>query len=630
MKQHYVENTKYEIMTPFGWEDFKGVVETEGHHDMVTIHTDSKRITTTLDHKLYNTSTGERVRSGEVSLGDTIHTIDGEEVVTDLTHRTNDVVYDIFYTDTHTITADDVHTSQCDEIAFANQRVSRSMWSSVFPTLSCLHPDTYVLGYQGFSKIKHYFSGEEVAGEYFTYEGEKIYGGYNVLEPLSHGYVSPSSATVKITTESGYHIELTPDHPLCVNTIDDMVPAKDIHKEHTLRCDLNMQVFGHSSYDGSIYDEDEGFPDYALMFNKEGTIQFLKNHNPLFLTDSEALYQVKLMLANLNIISFIIENQLYIHEYSVAEYESIISELLEVNIVDHEIITGYKCFYDAISVVGDGYLKVTYDFTVPNSHAFLQNGIMGSNTGGGCIITSTPSDDETLFAEIWNGANKTIDENGEDTDVGINGFKAFKVKWDQHPERDESYKKLQIAQYGEEKFRREHELEFISMEETLIDPTFLSTYEAIDPIAKTGQIRWYHPLDREKMYFIAYDPSLGTGRDNSAIVIYEFPTLIQVGEWIHNKSDVPTQISVLKTILDQFEAHGFDEDDVYWSLENNSIGEAPLVLIKHEIGEDEFFGTFMKERKKRNNVRVRGDSLLIILLKCLRVVDLRYGLSKVR
>ena len=80
----------------------------------------------------------------------------------------------------------------------------------------------------------------------------------------------------------------------------------------------------------------------------------------------------------------------------------------------------------------------------------------------------------------------------------------------------------------------------------------------------------------------------------------------RVGEWIHNKSDVPTQIGVLKKILDMFKNEGFDEDNVFWSLENNSIGEAPLVLIKNEVGVDEFFGTFMKERKKRNNVRVRG------------------------
>ena len=68
----------------------------------------------------------------------------------------------------------------------------------------------------------------------------------------------------------------------------------------------------------------------------------------------------------------------------------------------------------------------------------------------------------------------------------------------------------------------------------------------------------------------------------------------QVGEWSHNRSDVPTQVMTLKKILQLFEEAGFDEENVYWTLENNSVGEAPIVLIQ-EYGEDEFFGTLVSE-----------------------------------
>lgn len=605
MTQQFVNNNKYLIKTPYGWENFEGVVKTQGDHRMVTLDTSGeKSITTTIDHKLYNPIDKTPIISGELSIGDSIHTSDGEEQITSITHGQDDIVYDIFNSETHTINANEINSLQCDELAFAQKRVAREMWASVFPTLSCLHPDTYVLGNYGYMKIKHYFSGKEVPGEYFKFIDESIYGGSG-KELISHGYVSPESSTIKIETGSGYEIEVTANHPLCINTIDDMLPAKDIRYSHRLRCDINMHMFGEAVYDGSYISCSEDFPEYVMLYNKVSTIQFLKRHMYDVLP-KKAQYQIKLMLANLGIIS-VIDEKIKIHRYSVLPFEHLFGITLdEDDISDLAIdIRGYY-FYDEIVFLGDGHLDVTYDFTVPMSHSFLQNGIMGSNTGGRCIITSTPSDDETLFAEIWNGANKTIDEHGNDTDVGINGFKSLRVTWDQHPERDESYKKLQIAQYGEEKFRREHELEFISMEETLIDPVVLSTYEAIDPISRTAQIRWYKPIDMSKMYFIAYDPSLGTGRDNAAIVIFEFPTLIQVGEWIHNKSDVPTQIGILKKILDLFKNQGFDEDNVFWSLENNSIGEAPLVMIKNEVGEDEFFGTFMKEKKKRNNVRVRG------------------------
>jgi hypothetical protein len=46
------------------------------------------------------------------------------------------------------------------------------------------------------------------------------------------------------------------------------------------------------------------------------------------------------------------------------------------------------------------------------------------STGGKAIITSTPNSDEDQFAFIWKGANKTEDDFGNTTEVGVNGFRA--------------------------------------------------------------------------------------------------------------------------------------------------------------------------------------------------------------
>ena len=220
------------------------------------------------------------------------------------------------------------------------------------------------------------------------------------------------------------------------------------------------------------------------------------------------------------------------------------------------------------------------------------------STGGKCIITSTPSDDESLFADIWKKATNTLDKFGNEHPEGLgqNGFSALRVAWDQHPDRGEEYKDEQIMAYGEEMFRREHELEFISDQETIIDPlkTPLLNNKKLDPISKTGQVRWYKALDPSKIYLVGYDPSLGTGRDNACIEIFEFPSMEQVGEWSHNRSDIPTQVLTLHRILQMFESAGFDSDSVHWTIENNTVGEAPLVYIK-EFGEDEFFGTLVNE-----------------------------------
>jgi hypothetical protein len=76
-------------------------------------------------------------------------------------------------------------------------------------------------------------------------------------------------------------------------------------------------------------------------------------------------------------------------------------------------------------------------------------------TGGKAIITSTPNSDEDQFAFIWKGANKTEDEYGNPTELGINGFKAYRSYWQEHPDRDEAWGENMRAQLGDDRFRRE-------------------------------------------------------------------------------------------------------------------------------------------------------------------------------
>jgi hypothetical protein len=78
------------------------------------------------------------------------------------------------------------------------------------------------------------------------------------------------------------------------------------------------------------------------------------------------------------------------------------------------------------------------------------------STGGKAIITSTPNSDEDQFAHIWKQANKRIDEFGNETPLGINGFKSYQSSWDEHPDRDEQWKREEMGRIGEERFRREH------------------------------------------------------------------------------------------------------------------------------------------------------------------------------
>ena len=152
-------------------------------------------------------------------------------------------------------------------------------------------------------------------------------------------------------------------------------------------------------------------------------------------------------------------------------------------------------------------------------------------TGGKCIITSTPNQDDDQFAQIWKESLKNIDEYGNEQAVGRNGFAHYLADWKAHPDRDDEWAGVEQGKIGEERFRREHNCEFIAYDETLIDSIRLSLMEAQDPYAKQGQVRWYKPINKSSIYMIALDPSLGTGGDNAAIQVYELPGLKQVAEW---------------------------------------------------------------------------------------------------
>ena len=215
-------------------------------------------------------------------------------------------------------------------------------------------------------------------------------------------------------------------------------------------------------------------------------------------------------------------------------------------------------------------------------------------TGGKCIITSTPNSDEDQFAFLWKGANKCQDEFGNTTELGINGFRAFRSYWDEHPDRDQAWADEQRAQLGDDRFRREMQCEFIINDETLIAPTTLIDLEGTEPLRKTGEVRWYRPINKDAIYVVALDPSLGTGGDPAAIQVFEADTTQQVAEWRNNRTTIPEQIRILADIVREINSVVNDPQRVYYSVENNTIGEAALISIS-EYGEENIQGYFLSD-----------------------------------
>jgi hypothetical protein len=227
------------------------------------------------------------------------------------------------------------------------------------------------------------------------------------------------------------------------------------------------------------------------------------------------------------------------------------------------------------------------------------------STGGKCIITSTPNSDEDQFALIWTEAQKRFDEFGIEQPLGANGFHSFFAHWNEHPDRDEAWAQTERAKIGEERFRREFDCEFLIFDETLINAVRLAEIKGVEPTMIMGQTRWYKDINPQATYLVAHDPSLGTGGDYGAIQVFEMPTMEQVAEWRHNLTPIQNQVKVMREILRYIQERGTEkggQPQLYYSVENNTLGEAALIVIR-DIGEENFPGLFLSEPIRKGHVR---------------------------
>lgn len=235
---------------------------------------------------------------------------------------------------------------------------------------------------------------------------------------------------------------------------------------------------------------------------------------------------------------------------------------------------------------------------------------------GRCIITSTPNTEYDAFARIWAESQVHEDEAGNEYDEdgpGINDYRGIMVRWDKHPDRDEEWARAEENKLGTTQFKREYNCEFITFQETLINGiklTEIKNRTVRDPIKFTDDVRWFKEIEYGCTYVVGLDPSGGTGGDDAAIEVYELPTLRQVAEWKDNGTPIPQQIKLLHRLLNEI-AYRMEEkgaknvpEHLYWSVENNTIGEAAVLEIQN-IGIERFPGTLINEPKRTRTGRIR-------------------------
>ena len=199
------------------------------------------------------------------------------------------------------------------------------------------------------------------------------------------------------------------------------------------------------------------------------------------------------------------------------------------------------------------------------------------STGGACSIVSTPNGDQELFATLWTGA-----------EFDTNGFFPITAPWDAHPDRDEAFKNMMIHKIGEEKWLQEYETVFISSDSLLINSKTLLNMRAVEPINTDMGFRFWKEFNSVYTYYVAVDVAAGDGGDFSNIEVIEFPTNEQVAQFRSNKISPNSLYNAIKWIINKIITDGSKHTNgkiipnVYWSFENNSVGQSISALYYND------------------------------------------------
>jgi len=147
-------------------------------------------------------------------------------------------------------------------------------------------------------------------------------------------------------------------------------------------------------------------------------------------------------------------------------------------------------------------------------------------TGGDCIVLSTPNGVGNFFHKTWVGA-----------EAKTNDFIATKLKWNIHPERDQSWRDKQDENLGIRLAAQECDADFITSGNNVIPPEILQFYQetmVMEPIEKRGIDKnywiWQYP-DYSRTYVVSADVARGDAGDYSALHVIDVVTLEQVAEY---------------------------------------------------------------------------------------------------
>ena len=188
------------------------------------------------------------------------------------------------------------------------------------------------------------------------------------------------------------------------------------------------------------------------------------------------------------------------------------------------------------------------------------------STGGRAILLSTPNGVGGQYHEIYVNA-----------EAGLSEFKAIKLPWNVHPERDDEWFEKETRNFSERKVAQEYLCDFASSGETFLSsPDLTYLYENVrSPIDRAGYDMnvwiWKQALTDHK-YILSADVSRGDSKDYSTFHIIDVTEGEVVAEY---KGKIPPD-QFIKLIFE----FGIRYSKALVCPENNSYGYATILKLK--------------------------------------------------
>ena len=210
---------------------------------------------------------------------------------------------------------------------------------------------------------------------------------------------------------------------------------------------------------------------------------------------------------------------------------------------------------------------------------------ISSSKNGKMVIVSTPNGtDDNLFYDLWKKANSGVDNDG---------WKPFKMHWNDVPGRDDGFKEKTISSIGQRRWEQEFACEFLTssgnrklIPDAIIDSLYSNCVNANKNLPKysatlqlnndnTAKCLIFEKFNPVSTYLASADIAEGTGKDYSVLQIYDITNLKnikQVASFHDNKISVADFAYFTKQLSMCYA-------NPLLICENNSIGSIYLNLL---------------------------------------------------